>query len=190
MKKFILAALFILAFLERTVFDLGANVELITTAIVLSSFYTNIKNAFWLAFFLIATTDRLIGNSSIFVFTWTGFLIPALLTSNIIKKAQALLKNIKPLSLIAAGLVNNAIFYLWTNLGVWILDAWGMYPNNLGGLATSYINALPFLRNQLISTLIFIPAGYFSIELITFLVKRYSKNLSARLRFNTHNPLN
>ncbi len=44
-KTVLFIALFIVAFWERVVFDLGANVEFVTTAIILSSYYLGRNNA-------------------------------------------------------------------------------------------------------------------------------------------------
>ncbi|OGM09111.1 hypothetical protein A2Z67_05890 [Candidatus Woesebacteria bacterium RBG_13_36_22] len=155
--------LFLMAFLERTVWDLGPNIELITTSMILASFYLGRKEAFWLTFAIISVTDRVIGNSNIFLFTWSGFLIPALLSTKLIKILMFKLR-VKIIPLISLGLVSNLFYYLWTNFGVWIMDSWGMYTKDLPGLVMCYINGLPFLKNQLISTLIFIPAGIIAIE--------------------------
>jgi hypothetical protein len=181
MKKIYLIALFTLAFLERTAFDLGPNIELVTMAMVLSAYYFGKKESFWLTFAVIVATDRLIGNSNIFIFTWTGFLIPALLANNGIKVLKKLITNHKSLvtekifevsSLLTIGAISNIFFFLWTNFGVWFLDSWNMYPNTFQGLITSYINGLPFLRYQLASTIIFIPLVYGATELSLFV---YSK---------------
>src|SRR3990167_10060366 len=85
-KVIFLGILFLAAFIERVIFDLGPNVELITMAMILSSFYFGKKESFWLTFAIIALSDLVIGNSNIFLFTWSGFLIPAFLASSILKK--------------------------------------------------------------------------------------------------------
>lgn len=171
-KKLLLVILFVLAFLERTVFDLGPNIELVTMAMILASFYLGQKQAFWLVFAIMAFSDRIIGNSSIFLFTWSGFLIPTLLANNIIKKLILRLK-LKLPSLTLTGFVFNFFFYLWTNFGVWLLDSWGMYPKTAQGLLMSYVNGLPFLRYQLTSTLIFVPIGFLITELAIVLSKKF-----------------
>jgi hypothetical protein len=181
MKKIYLIALFTLAFLERTAFDLGPNIELVTMAMVLSAYYFGKKESFWLTFAVIVATDRLIGNSNIFFFTWSGFLIPALLASGLLKRLKILITNhssqftkkiFTTMSLATVGITANIFFFLWTNFGVWFLDSWNMYPNTFQGLITSYINGLPFLRYQLASTIIFIPLVYGATELSLFV---YSK---------------
>jgi hypothetical protein len=159
MKKLLFITLLIVAVLERTVWDLGPNIELVTTAIVLSSLYLNNKYTFWLTLIIMAVTDRLLGNTNIFVFTWSGFLIPALLFGFLanLKKGKILISAL-------SGMGANLFFFVWTNFGVWALDFWGMYSKDLQGLIQCYLNALPFLKNQLISSIIFIPLGLLLIE--------------------------
>ena len=165
--------LFLVAFLERTIWDLGPNFELITTSMILASFYLGKKEAFWLTFAIISATDRFIGNSNIFLFTWSGFLIPALLSTKLIKMVMSKIR-VKLIPLISLGLASNFFFYVWTNFGVWFLDSWGMYSKNLAGLIKCYLYALPFLKNQVISSLIFIPVGVVLIELLLHFSKNYS----------------
>ncbi len=172
MKRVILFLLFLVAFLERTVFDLGPNVELITASVILASYYLGAKKSFWLTLIIMLLTDILIGNTIIFIFTWTGFLIPAILSG-------ALFNKIKPQRIskyivgTTTGLSANIFFYLWTNFGVWLLDAWNMYPDTIGGLISAYINALPFLRYQIIGSIIFIPLGFAAIDILMVISKRY-----------------
>jgi hypothetical protein len=181
-RNSLLIILFLIAFLERTIWDLGPNFELITTAMILASFYLGKKEAFWLTFAIISTTDRLIGNSNIFLFTWSGFLIPALLSTKLIKMLIPKLK-LKLIPLVSLGLASNLFFYVWTDFGVWLLDSWGMYSKDLLGLVKCYIYALPFLKNQLISSLIFIPIGFMAIECsLHFLKKTYPSSRLAKQR--------
>jgi uncharacterized membrane protein len=176
MKKYLFVILFVLAFLERTVFDLGPNFELITAALILSSFYLGSKKAFWLTFLILATTDTIIGNTSIFLFTWSGFLLPALIVGKFFneKKSNKIRGVLFGTSL---GIGSNLFFFLWTNFGVWLLDQWGMYPKTLPGLIMSYLNGLPFLKYQLTSTLIFVPVGFIAIEITKYFIKRLKPNL-------------
>ncbi|MFA6501329.1 MAG: DUF6580 family putative transport protein [Parachlamydiales bacterium] len=161
MKKIFIYSLFVLAFLERTIFDLGPNFELVTLAMVMASFYLDKKLALILTAILMVFSDLLIGNSNIFIFTWSGFLLPILFIG-VFKN----LKLNKILSGTLAGILSNIFFFLWTNFGVWLLDSWGMYPKTAMGLISSYLNGLPFLKYQLISTILFVPLGFGIYKLI------------------------
>lgn len=160
MKKLIFPLLLIAAILERTLFDLGPNFEFVTTALILSAFYLGKKQSFLLTFLILLISDVIIGNTNIFIFTWSGFLIPVLFASDIFKK----IKLNKILLGTGLGISSNIFFYLWTNFGVWLLDSWGMYPNTMQGLMQSYINGLPFLKYQIVSTLFILPVTFIIFE--------------------------
>ena len=147
--------LFFLAFLLRLT-RLIPNMELITTSLILSSVYLSRKHTLLLTLVTMAATDLLLGNTNIFLFTWSGFLLPILFISlfRIGKIKSEIVK------IIGLGLGANLFFFIWTNFGVWALDSWGMYPKTLPGLVSCYINALPFLKNQICSTLLFLPLFY------------------------------
>jgi hypothetical protein len=179
----LLTTLFFLAFLERTAFDLGPNIELVTTAMILSAYYLGSRYAMWLVLAIMVTTDLIIGNTNIFLFTWSGFLIPALFAGFAINKrnTQYAIRNTKKIFatstfLIATGITANIFFFLWTNFGVWLLGS--MYAKDLSGLFMSYINAIPFFKNQLLSTLVFIPLLYTAIETATYYSKKYKPNFT------------
>lgn len=170
MKKLsFLFILFFLAFSERVLFDFGPNIELVTMALVISSFYFGWKESFWLIFTIMLFSDLIIGNTNIFIFTWTGFLLPAFVIQYFsIPKSSS---RTKATTGTIAGILANGFFFIWTNFGVWLLS--GMYAKTAAGLLESYINALPFLRMQLISTFIFVPLGFVLTELIISLNKKY-----------------
>jgi hypothetical protein len=54
-----------------------------------------------------------------------------------------------------AGILSTMVFFFWTNFGVVVTTS--MYERSFSGLIQSYINALPFLRNQLIGNIIIVP---------------------------------
>ncbi len=169
----LLIILFLVAFLERVVFDLGPNIELVTAAMILSSFYLGQRQTLWLVLLIMLFTDLVLGNTLIFIFTWSGFLIPAIFASDVSKKILKLKLELKLMSLSGFGLGANLFFFLWTNFGVWLLDTWGMYSNDLSGLLMSYVNGLPFLKIQLTSTLFFVPLGFLLTETVLSLSKKF-----------------
>lgn len=158
-KKIFIYIIFVLAFLERTVFDFGANVELVTLAMLLASVYLSRNTALKLTFLLMVATDLVIGNTRIFLFTWSAFLLPILLFSKSIFHRQPSI-----LKFTSYGIFSNLFFYLWSNFGVWLLDSWNMYPKTLPGLLHCYYMGLPFLRLHLASTLLFIPLGFIAFN--------------------------
>lgn len=93
------------------------------------------------AFFL---TDLIIGNHNLVFFTWGSVVMIGLISkffiNNIIYR-------------IIGSLVSVLIFFIFTNLGVWLLG--DIYDLSLNGLLNCYFLALPFLGNTFISTIIF-----------------------------------
>lgn len=164
MRYFLFLVLGLMAIGERVFLDFGPNVELITAGMLLVGFYLGQKWGLAFVVFVMLTTDILLGSTSIYIFTWTGFLVPALVAGRFMSKRS----KVKTVATGAAtGIGATLFFYLWTNFGVWLLDSWGMYTNDLSGLMQSYVNALPFLRYHLTSTILFVPAGFMVVEFLT-----------------------
>lgn len=138
--------------LSRTVFHFAPNFEF-TTAIGVSSVLF-IKRK-WLALcvplVILAITDLIIGNSIIFLFTWSGFLFAPLLTI-LLNRGSDLEKLATG---IFSGVVGVFIFYFWTNFGVILTTQ--MYDISVYGYIQSLTAALPFLRIQLQSVLFTLP---------------------------------
>lgn len=158
-KKILLAVLFFLAFSERVFLDLGPNMELMTVTMLIASAYLGTKHSVFLVLSVLFLSDLIIGNTNIFLFTWSGFIIPAIVLANPLKRAK-----IKVYAGTLFGMGTSLFFYLWTNFGVWLLDTWGMYANDTSGLAMAYINGLPFLKASLVSTILFVPIGFAAFE--------------------------
>jgi len=162
---FVLTILFfVIAFLERVAFDLGPNVELVTLVMLLASVYLGKQKALGLVFAVMLASDLVLGNTKIFIFTWSGFMIPVFVVNYLVGKFGSINKVILGTGM---GIGANLFFYGWTNFGVWFLDGWGMYANDLGGLIQCYVNGLPFLKLQLTSTLLFVPLGFGLWELVS-----------------------
>jgi hypothetical protein len=61
----------------------------------------------------------------------------------------------RPLPIFLAATGSALAFFLITNFGSWLADP--IYPRNLAGLMAAYAAGLPFLRNMLLSDLIYVP---------------------------------
>ena len=59
----------------------------------------------------------------------------------------------RPLQIAGATLAGSVLFFVVTNLGVWMLGS--LYPKTLAGLATCYIAAIPFFGNTLLGDAFF-----------------------------------
>lgn len=68
------------------------------------------------------------------------------------------------LTVAGAGIVSSVVFFVGTNLGVWLLSGW--YPINFTGMVTAFELALPFYHNTLISTLMYSAILFGGYELV------------------------
>lgn len=83
-----------------------------------------------------------------------------------------------PLAIAGAALCGSVVFFVVTNLGVWLVGA--LYPRTLDGLVACYVAAIPFFRNTLAGD-----AGYTLALFGGFaLAQRYVPSLDER-----HTPL-
>lgn len=68
-------------------------------------------------------------------------------------------RNYKTAGIFAAAIIGPTVFFLLSNFIVWKIQGTAMgYSNDINGLMQSYTFGLPFYRNSLISTIIFLPA--------------------------------
>jgi hypothetical protein len=118
---------------------------------------------------LMVISDIFIGMHDVVIFTWGAFVLTALLGLWIKKHKSALRTG-------CASLVSALLFYLVSNLGVWLV---GWYPHSLDGLVRCYVMALPFLRNFTLATLIYAGVFFGVYEAVARLVKetKFSKVL-------------
>lgn len=102
--------------------------------------------AFALPLLALALSDLLIGLHPTLPFVYAGFLATAWL-------GLKLKENPAPGRIAAACLGSSVIFFLVTNLGVWLTA--GLYSKDLSGLAACYTAAIPFFRNSVLGDAVF-----------------------------------
>jgi hypothetical protein len=113
--------------------------------------------AFVIPLCVLFLTDIVLGFYSYMLPVYGAFAITTLLGIMLSKKENFL-------TILIASVTSSAIFFLITNLVFWY--PMGMYPMNLHGQMSSYIAALPFFRNTLLSDLLFNTALFGSWFLI------------------------
>ncbi len=99
------------------------------------------------------TSDLIIGPHSLYPLTWGSFFLVSLL-------GLALRKNAKAANIFFGTVGGSLLFYLVTNLGVFLLQ--NMYEKSWNGLIQCYVVALPFFRNTLLGD-IFFSALFFGV---------------------------
>jgi len=135
-------------------YHIAPNLELVTVVTVIAAITMGWRAALIVPISSMIASDLVIGNSSIFIFTWGSF---ALIGAGavILKKL-----NNKPKTQILSSFgfvaASSFLFFIVTNFGVWLQ---GWYPATFSGLISSYLMAIPFYRTMLIGNLILVPAA-------------------------------
>lgn len=75
------------------------------------------------------------------------------------------IKGKKVASVLAASFIAPTAFFLLSNFSVWFFST-TMYTKDLSGLMLCYEMGLPFYRNALVSTVLFVPAIIFTYNFI------------------------
>ena len=124
---------------------------------IFSGFYFK---KFYLSFFILILSmfigDIYLGFHNTMFFTYAALSIPVMM--------GLFINKLKITSIFSSSLLSSICFFLITNFGAWItLD---MYEKNLSGLINSYILAIPFFHNTLISTFLFLFLFKFLFELL------------------------
>ena len=151
-------------------FQIAPNLELITTASVLAAIVIGWQGAIIVPIASMILSDLIIGNTSIFVFTWSAFAIIGL-GAMLLRKLN---KQAKSQVLYSAGfaIISSLLFFLITNFGVW---AQGWYAPTLAGLSQCFTLAIPFYRTMLIGNIILVPSAVAAWQLIK--ARSTAKNL-------------
>lgn len=159
-----------LALAERLWFDLGPNIELVTTASILAGTYGKGWQRFGVPLVIMAVSDLFLGFGAIALFTWSGFLLAGV-WPRLWQRGGVT----RPWAAISGGLTSALWFYAWTNFGVWLTDSFSMYPKTAAGLLQCMVNGLPFLRLNLYSTLILVPMGVLMAEMLVYFKQNKEK---------------
>jgi hypothetical protein len=85
-------------------------------------------------------------------------------------------ENAKPAKLVVASLGSSVTFFVLSNLAVWAF--YPTYPHTFKGLATCFVAAIPFYRNQPVADLLFTMV-FFSVPVLLSAVQPSEKKLTA-----------
>ena len=81
-----------------------------------------------------------------YVITWLWYAAVLVLGSLLLKQRTNVVR------VVSGSLLASTSFFAVSNYAVWVGS--GMYPHTLGGLSACYGSAIPFYRNDLLSTLL------------------------------------
>jgi len=146
-KAYIYLVLLIAFLVQLRLIPHPPNFTPILAAGIFSGFYFR---HFFLGLFIIILSmfigDLYLGFHNTMFFTYVSLSIAVML--------GLFIKQLKFSEIIFSGLVSSVCFFLITNFGAWItLD---MYEKNFAGLMSSYMLAIPFFQNTLISTFLYL----------------------------------
>jgi len=123
---------------------------------VFSGFYFR---QFYLSLFIVIFSmfigDFFLGFHSTMLFTYSSLTITVLI--------GLYLKNLKFINILYSSVASSVFFFLITNFGAWLTHE--IYVKNFYGLIESYIMAIPFFHNTLLSTFIYLFALKLLFEL-------------------------
>lgn len=114
--------------------------------------------ALWVPLVAIAASDFFQPTHELFWLTWGCFYLTTLV-------GIGLRGRMTTLPVIAGTLTGTLIFFVLTNLGVFVFQE--MYPKTLAGLMECYVMALPFVRNAVVGDLVYAGVFYLVYRLIT-----------------------
>ena len=90
--------------------------------------------------------DLFLGFHNTMFFTYSSLIIAVII--------GLFIKQLKFTEILFGGLVSSVCFFIITNFGAWLTLE--MYAKNFSGLIQSYLMAIPFFQNTLISTFLYL----------------------------------
>jgi hypothetical protein len=104
-----------------------------------------------------AVSDYFLGYHSTMLFVYGSFLVIAYI-------GRLMRSNKSPWKIIGASLISSLLFFIVTNLGVFL--AGDIYPRTVAGLVECYLAALPFFRNTIIGDVVYTGVFFGGYELL------------------------
>jgi hypothetical protein len=117
--------------------------------------------SFLIPLIILLITDLILGFYKGMIFNYLSFLSYSIFSYFIFNKYNKLSKTILGVVLSVG---SSIYFFIISNFGVWLLT--NMYSKDLAGFILCYINALPFLKNSIISSIIFSILIFYTYELL------------------------
>lgn len=130
------------------------NLELVTASAVAAVLLLPRSVAWTVPLLVVAASDVLIGNTRIYLFTWSAWAV-TVLASYLLRRLRR--RRAVVLGATIFGVGASTWFFLWTNFGVWVLSAGTFYPSTWAGLLECYTAAVPFYRTMLLGNLVLVP---------------------------------
>jgi len=156
--------LIIIGFLFRLV-PHAPNVVPVAAIAIFAGAYLDKRVVPWVPLGIMVLSDLIIGLHSIVFYTWGAFILIGFMGMWL--KERRTWGNILGVSVVSA-----LLFFAISNFGVWI----GWYPHTWKGFTACYVNAIPFLRNTMISNVLF--------TFVFFGLYELARSLAGRTRYS------
>ena len=154
-------ALMTLGILSRFIVHVPNFTPVIAIALF-SGVYIPKRYSIILPIIMLAVSDLFIGFHNTMLFTYGS----VLLISCAVRWLRQH-KNFK--NTVAMGFISSLFFFMITNFGVWLVG--GLYPQTMPGLVDCFILAIPFCRNELISTFLYSALLFYGYEVMAARLK-------------------
>ena len=118
----------------------------LATGIFAGFYFKQFYLSLFIVIFSMFVGDLFLGFHSTMFFTYISLVVAVILGLYI--------KNFKFTGILFSGLVSSVCFFIITNFGAWLTLE--MYEKNFAGLLQSYVYAIPFFHNTLISTFLYL----------------------------------
>lgn len=142
---------------------LAPGIELVTILAVASALLLPRVQAILVPLVVIGIGDMILGNSFIWVFTWSAWAIiaaGALLTRRL-HSTKALL-----LGGAAVGAGSSTFFFIWTNFGVWLQGIGIWTEPTVASLIATYVAGIPFYLTPLAFNVVAVPLAALGLSAI------------------------
>lgn len=153
-------------------YSFAPNLELVTAVSVLAALIIGWRGSIIVPLGAMIISDLFIGNSLIFIFTWSSFVVIGILAL-ILRKLKDKPKT-QILGSFGFAIFSSFLFFAVTNFGVWLQ---GWYPTTFAGLAKCFTMAIPFYRTMLVGNMIIVPSTVALLQL----VKSYQATRSRKI---------
>ena len=111
------------------------------------------------------------GDWGMLVVVYASLIFPVVL-SRLLSKANGKRRHLRPVGMLACGVLPSVFFFTTTNFAVWFSGSPSPtgepYASTFAGLIHCYVQAIPFYPYSLVGDLIFVAAGIFSYEMIVY----------------------
>lgn len=175
MKNFVSPLLIVAFALILRLIPHPPNVAPIAAMALFGGAYLDKRYALLVPLIAMLASDFFIGFHSTMPFVYGSFVIIGLI--------GLWLRNHKTIAnTVGATLISSLLFFLITNLGVWLVG--GLYPKTLQGLINTYFYAIPFFRNTIVGDLFYVGLFFGAYELVLKIVNRTSVTVTKPVSFS------